>query len=197
MRNSDRRALALETLLSASLATLESVGYSRLRTADVAKRSGMSEGTLFRYFPTKYDLTRASLEQALAEHSKRLVENFVSIDGPLDRRSLVTMLWTLLSHPKLAWTYELFAAAYTDTQLRRVIAPVLEAHTIEVDKVGLVVMSEFGGIKNDDARLAINLTTWAMQGLVLRDMARGDTGSQHELLEYLLFLAEAAYPESP
>ncbi len=186
----------METLLNASLTTLESVGYSRLRTADVAKRSGMSEGTLFRYFPTKYDLTRASLEQALKDHTKRLVETFVTLEGPLDRRALVTMLWELLSHPKLAWTYELFAAAYTDTELRRVITPVLEAHTVEVDEVGLAVMAEFGGIKNDDARLAINLATWAMQGLVLRDMARGDTGMQHELVDYLMFLADAAYPQS-
>jgi AcrR family transcriptional regulator len=200
MLNSERRTRALDSLMEASLATLGDVGFTRLRTADVAKRSGMSEGTLFRYFPTKYDLVRASLEQTLNRHFERLVSRFMDLQTStttIDRRSLLTLLWELLSHPEMAWTFELFAAAYTDLELRTTIAPVLNAHTEQVDTVGVSVMSHFGAMPLEDARYAINLATWSMQGLVLRDMARGDTGSQVELIDYLLHLGELAYPVVP
>ncbi len=160
--------------MEASLATLGDVGFTRLRTADVAKRSGMSEGTLFRYFPTKYDLVRASLETTLNRHFERLVNRFIELESTtvIDRKTLITMLWELLSHPEMAWTFELFAAAYTDIELRTTIAPVLNAHSQQVDGVGVSALSEFGSIPIEDARNVADLMTWAMQGLILRNMSR-------------------------
>jgi AcrR family transcriptional regulator len=198
MLNSERRSRALTALVEASLATLGEVGYTRLRTADVAKRSGMSEGALFRYFPTKYDLIRASLEMTLDRHVNRLVAAFVDLEaGQVDRRSLLEMLWELLSHHEMAWTFELFAASYTDRRLRETIAPALNRHSEQVDEASITVMEDIAGVPRDFARQAINLSTWAMQGLVLRDMGRGDSRSQGEVIELLLILAEAAYPQPP
>jgi AcrR family transcriptional regulator len=193
MKNTERRALSLEKVLEASRLTLESVGYNRMRTADVAKRSGMSEGTLFRYFPTKYDLTRASLELALNRHTHRLIERVGSIEAPFDRRDLLLALWELLSHNELAWTYELYAASSTDPELRAAITPTLNAHTAEVDELAVVVLRDMAGIEPSDALNAINLSTWAIQGLVLRNMGRGQSGSHEELIDYLVFLSESAY----
>ena len=195
MKNTERRALSLEKVLEASRLTLESVGYNRMRTADVAKRSGMSEGTLFRYFPTKYDLTRASLELALNRHTHRLIERVGSIETPFDRRDLLLALWELLSHQEMAWTYELYAASSSDPELRAAITPTLNAHTAEVDELAVVVLRE-AGIDSSDALNAINLSTWAIQGLVLRNMGRGQSGSHEELIDYLVFLSEVAYGPS-
>ena len=193
MKNPERRALSLDKVLEASRLTLEAVGYNRMRTADVAKRSGMSEGTLFRYFPTKYDLTRASLELALNRHTSRLIEGISAVPQPVQRRQLLETLWELLSHHELAWTYELFAASYSDPELRKAIAPTLNAHTNEVDALAIVVLRDMAGIASKDALLAINLATWAMQGLVLRNMGRGQAESHEALLDYIVFLAESAY----
>ncbi len=197
MRNSERRAIALDSLIEASLSTLQDVGYNRMRTADVAKRSQLSEGTLFRYFPTKYDLTQASLEQALQNHVQRMTERFVALELPIERRALFEMLWELISHPEMGWTYELFAAANTDAKLRAQIAPILNAHTEEVDDIAVAVVSDAFGMSAHEAISAINLSTWAMQGLVLRDMGRGPTGSQAGFIDYLVFLAEASYRSAP
>jgi AcrR family transcriptional regulator len=193
MKNTERRALSLDKVLEASRLTLETVGYNRMRTADVAKRSGMSEGTLFRYFPTKYDLTRASLELALRRHTARLVESVGALSLPVNRRELLGMLWVLLSHHEMAWTYELFAASYSDAELRAAIAPTLNAHTAEVDELAVVVLHDMAGIDSKDALIAINLATWAMQGLVLRNMGRGQAESHQQLLDYIEFLAQSAY----
>jgi AcrR family transcriptional regulator len=193
MKNTERRALSLDKVLEASRLTLETVGYNRMRTADVAKRSGMSEGTLFRYFPTKYDLTRASLELALKRHTERLIQSVGALSLPVNRRELLGMLWVLLSHHEMAWTYELFAASYSDAELRAAIAPTLNAHTAEVDKLAVVVLHDMAGIDSKDALLAINLATWAMQGLVLRNMGRGQAESHEQLLDYIEFLAQTTY----
>jgi AcrR family transcriptional regulator len=194
MRNSERRTLAMETLLDASLEVLQEVGYARLRTADVAKSSGLSEGTLFRYFATKYDLVAASLERALADHLQRLIARFDEVKDRLDRRSLMELLWNVLSHPELAWTYGLYAAAATDTQLNFVLRPVLEAHSEHIDEATVSVVVSNGRINAAEAKRATNLVTWSMQGLVLSDMARRSSGRESELIEYLLFLADIAYP---
>jgi AcrR family transcriptional regulator len=193
MKNTERRALSLDKVLEASRLTLETVGYNRMRTADVAKRSGMSEGTLFRYFPTKYELTQASLELALRRHTLRLIESVGALAQPVVRRELLDTLWSLLSHHELAWTYELFAASYSDAELRKTIAPALNAHTEEVDALAVVVLRDMAGIDSKDALMAINLATWAMQGLVLRNMGRGQADSQEQLLDYIEFLAQTTY----
>jgi AcrR family transcriptional regulator len=193
MKNTERRALSLDKVLEASRLTLETVGYNRMRTADVAKRSGMSEGTLFRYFPTKYELTQASLELALRRHTLRLIESIGALAQPVVRRELLDTLWSLLSHHELAWTYELFAASYSDAELRKTIAPTLNAHTEEVDALAVVVLRDMAGIDSKDALMAINLATWAMQGLVLRNMGRGQADSQEQLLDYIEFLAQTTY----
>ncbi len=194
MRNSDRRSLAIETLLEASLNVLQEVGYARLRTADVAKSSGLSEGTLFRYFPTKYDLVAASLERALSDHLERLIVRFDELKETLDRRSLMDLLWNVLSHPELAWTYELYAAAATDVQLNVVLRPVLVEHSEHIDDATISVVASRGGISATEAKRATNLVTWSMQGLVLSNMAREASGRESELIEYLLFLADTVYP---
>jgi AcrR family transcriptional regulator len=193
MKNTERRALSLDKVLEASRLTLEGVGYNRMRTADVAKRSGMSEGTLFRYFPTKYDLTRASLELALKRHTTRLIESISALPQPVVRRELLATLWVLLSHHEMAWTYELFAASYSDAELRAAIAPTLNAHTAEVDELAVVVLHDLAGVDSADALMAINLSTWAMQGLVLRNMGRGQAESHEPLLDYIEFLAQTTY----
>jgi AcrR family transcriptional regulator len=196
MRNADRRSKSLDALLDASLQVLQSVGYARLRTADVTKRTEMSEGALFRYFPTKYALVAASLERALADHIDRLVVEFEAIKDTINRRTLMEMLWNVLAHPELRWTYELYAAAATDEELSRLIRPVLLANSDNIDKFARSVIAQTGYISADDATKAANLLTWVMQGLVLNDMARGTTGRQVDLIDYLEFLADQAYPST-
>jgi AcrR family transcriptional regulator len=195
MLNSERRERSVNAVLGASLETLQTVGYNRLRTADVAKRSGMSEGTLFRHFPSKLDLVRASLQLALDNHVKRLSETLIERTPTGDRRDVLEAIWGLLAHEELLWTYELFAAASTDAELQAAIQPILETHTEIVDGGSVLVMRDVFGIPEADGRMAINLVAWSMQGLVLREMGRGDTGAKKDLLDYLTFVANSMYPQ--
>jgi AcrR family transcriptional regulator len=192
MNNQQRRERTRLALVSAAAECLQEVGYGRLRTADVARRAGLSEGSLFRSFPTKLDLVAATLEFAAGRHRDRIVSQFLELPRPLGYRDLLYMMWRLLSHLELAWTYELASAASTDAELRNVISPVLDANTEAVDHFAISVLNELS-IPETDIVKAFNLVTWTMQSLVLRDLGRGPSGQEHELISFLLVAAERVY----
>jgi AcrR family transcriptional regulator len=194
MRNSERREMTTQKVLDASLAVLQEVGYARLRTADVSKRTDLSEGALFRYFSTKFELVAASLERALAEHLRRLADQFMALDGTVSRKMLLQLVWDVMAHPELAWTYEVYGAAAHDPALAAALRPVMLAHSADIESVAGAVVQDRAGIPAADVAKVVNLLAWVMQGLVLSDLGRGTTGRQGELIEYLEFLADAAYP---
>ena len=70
-----KRALARrEQILAATAVLLEEVGQDDLTTILVAKRVGVSVGTLYHYFPNKYALLYALAEQWLGEWNLALLE---------------------------------------------------------------------------------------------------------------------------
>ncbi len=152
----------------------------------------MSEGTLFRYFPTKMDLVAASLERALLNHLLRGAEQFSALTRPIDLRTVLEGLWDLLSHPQLRWTYELISAAGADSELRVAIEPVLEWYAKIADAAGAEVLRELGTPENM-VEIAIDSVTWAMQALVTRNMGRGDSWTSERLIDCLVFTSERAF----
>ena len=65
-----------EEILSCVLDLLHEVGYDQLRMQDVADRAGAGLATIYRRWPTKQDLVRASLS------CDRAREHFVETDDP-------------------------------------------------------------------------------------------------------------------
>lgn len=65
-----------EQILSTVLEVLHDVGYDQLRMQDVADRAGVGLSTIYRRWPTKQNLVRASLE------CDRAQERFVVTDDP-------------------------------------------------------------------------------------------------------------------
>ena len=60
-----RSAASVEAILDATLQVLLAVGKERLTTTRVAKRAGVSVGTLYQYFPNKSSLLQAALRRNL------------------------------------------------------------------------------------------------------------------------------------
>lgn len=183
-----------EAVLSAALEVLALVGYNRLRTKDVSVRSGLSEGTLFHYFSTKYLLVAAAADRAMAMYIDRSTSEFGALEPPYDRRRLLVILWELLSDKRMSWTFELFAALKTDPLLQEFVGPVLRENGHIVDGLAASIMHSHGGIPEVDSSVAAGICIWGMQGLVLRDMSRGESGLQDDLIDYLLFLVNTMYP---
>src|SRR5579864_4819892 len=72
-RLSDERT---DDILEVVLELLKEVGYDQLRMQDVADRAGAGLATIYRRWPTKQDLVRASLE------CERAQEKFAVTDEP-------------------------------------------------------------------------------------------------------------------
>jgi AcrR family transcriptional regulator len=201
VKQAERRASAIESVLEGALATMVSGGYAQLRVADVARASGMSEGTLFRYFPTKNDLVKGVLEKSLADHLQRLVDAFVALPPEaVTRRTLLELLFSVLSHEQFVWTYELYVASTHDADLATKVSAVLKTHAGNVDSMTESLLVNMGLVPSADVRMVVNLATWSMQGLVINDLARGGESRKNELIDYLVKVSELAYgfqrPES-
>lgn len=196
VKNSERREGTISAIVNASLEILQTVGYNQLRTADVSKRSGKSEGILFRYFPTKYDLVRASLEAAFQRHIERFLAEVEALQLPLERGVMLSMLWRLVSNDELLWTYEAYAAASTDPVLRSTIKPLLDSNSALIDDAALDILTE-AGIPAADVQQMIDLVIWTMQAVALRNMGRGDDGDQYRVIEYFHRIADEIYPLTP
>jgi AcrR family transcriptional regulator len=198
MRLDERRALVVEAVLVSTLAVLEDVGFNRLRIADVAAHSGVSEGKLFRHFSSKNDLLRAALDRSLEEHRARIVEAFVALGGgPVTRRDMLQLLWDATDHPQIRWTNELYASASLDPELGPILGDVLSSHNAGIDTLGVAFLRATGVEAGDHGETLVNMISWSMQGLAINDHGRGGTDRHEALIEYLLLIAEAAFGPEP
>lgn len=117
-----------DKLLEATISALVERGYAGTSTTAVAKRAGMSQGALYKHFPTKPLMLREALAQLFAELIEDFRRGMARRRGgdPLD--DAITVLWRVFSSPRLTAAFELYLAARTDEELAGAIRPVLEAH---------------------------------------------------------------------
>jgi AcrR family transcriptional regulator len=196
MTNIDQAGKSRDALISATIELLETVGHSRLRTADVAKQSGLSDGTLFHFFPTKHELVAAAVHRALDENLQRCAAEYSRLCQRATVKQRLELLWTLLSDHRLGWLYEMFAATQSDQKLDELIRPVVRQSWRSVDLLAATVVTQTGRVADEEeAAQVAHVAIWAMQGLVSRNLALGPSGLHGELIGYLEFLFDANYPD--
>ncbi|MBU9722549.1 MULTISPECIES: TetR/AcrR family transcriptional regulator [Bacillaceae] len=64
-----------KNILLACIDVMAINGYNSSRTSEIAKLAGVSEGTLFRYYPTKKELLLALLPQLIVSFFKPIIED--------------------------------------------------------------------------------------------------------------------------
>lgn len=74
-----------EEILQAACQVISEVGFKSLRIADVAKRAGMSTGSVHYYFDTKRDLMHAAFEWNFSRSLERRKDLLESSLDPADR----------------------------------------------------------------------------------------------------------------
>ena len=115
-------------LLASAVDALVADGYAGASTTSIAKRAEVSQGALFKHFPSKHALLGEALQQLFTE----LVEEFrqkLARDQRADRLgAAVGILWEIFCSPTLQAAFELYLAARTDRELAALVTPVLAAH---------------------------------------------------------------------
>ncbi|MEN9842794.1 MAG: hypothetical protein RLZZ612_623, partial [Pseudomonadota bacterium] len=69
-------------LLEAALGVFVEKGFAATRVEEVARRAGVSKGTLFLYFPSKLDLFKAVVRENIAGRFDEWNAEFESFTGP-------------------------------------------------------------------------------------------------------------------
>jgi AcrR family transcriptional regulator len=128
-----RREETIARLLDASVATIVEVGYARASAAVIAKRAQVSDGALFRHFPTMGDFMAATAQEVMRRQlglfSKRVA------DLPPDRPALeaaLTILRDVTGNDTNTVMYELLIAARTDEKLRATLQDVLTEYAANI-----------------------------------------------------------------
>ena len=128
-----RREGTIARVLDASIDTIIEVGYARTSAALIAKRAQVSDGAIFRHFPTMRDLMAATLAEAGRRQLQTATTRFADIPtGKPALEEALTIISDLTGNPTNAVIHELWVAARTDDKLRD---KVREAMTVYIANI--------------------------------------------------------------
>lgn len=132
VRRAPLQARSRETrrrLLEAAIDTLIASGHARTTTTAVCRRAGVSQGALFRHFPSKRELLVATVGHLFERLIADFETSFAALPDEPDRvASALRLLRESFAQPRLLAALELYTAARTDAALRGELAPVMERH---------------------------------------------------------------------
>lgn len=123
-----------DRILEGALRALGTVGLRRLTMADVSERSGLSRGTVYRYFPSKEALLEVLAEyerDRFADGLRDALNDAAGLQSPLDVVAAYTIAY-LRQHPALTLmidTEPAFVLSFLRRQLpvfHRITAELLE-----------------------------------------------------------------------
>jgi AcrR family transcriptional regulator len=134
-----RRAATQAKLLDATVEALVAVGYAGTSTTEVCRRAGVSQGALFRYWPTKAELLADAAAHLLRRVTTAYEQTFAGRGG-VGAREALEALWETYRQPDLQAAVELYVAARTDADLAAALARIEPAHRANLHRIALHVM---------------------------------------------------------
>lgn len=186
----ERREGTRRALLDATVDTLVALGWTRTTTTEVVRRAGVSQGALFKHFPTKSSLVAAATEQLfddLFASFERTFKKAAKDDEPIV--AAVTGLWRIFCTKELQVVYRLYTEATSDPELLAALRPVVERHEARLEAFAAALFPEIAA--RDDARVAFYGIVFAMQGMSLQRPVFVPKKMEKEMLAGLLALARS------
>lgn len=168
-------------LVAATVELLGETGLSGCATKAVARRAGVSQGALFRHFPTKNQLLAAATEAVL----EQLTADFLgALPAALAAGDLlaggIQALWEVYQDPRLAGVFELFLAARTDPELAAAVRPILEAHAARELELARMLFPAAAARLDDFDAVVVGLMSTLQGAAVATHVLPGVAGT-HEL----------------
>jgi AcrR family transcriptional regulator len=117
----ERRSTSRRRLVDAATECLAELGYAGTTIPEVLRRAGLSNGAMWRYFPTKLDLLAAVTEtlDLLPDAEARAALTGLSDQDRVD--AAVDQMWRLAASARFQAIIELVRASRADEQLRDVL----------------------------------------------------------------------------
>ena len=189
----ERRDSTRQALLEGALDALVARGWAGTTTTEVCQRAQVSQGALFKHFPTK----PALLAAAVAHLFERLVDEygrvFEALAGGGDRvEAAVRLLWQLFQRPHLQVALELYTAARTDGELAAALDPVVVRHGENLRAQARALFEEAPGAPAP-FEPALDVVVDALQGEALARLARRRPADPAPFLAAVTSFARACF----
>lgn len=182
-----RQARAIATrrrLLDATIDALMDRGYAGASTTVIAKAAGVSQGALFKHFPSKSELLAAALEDLFGRLIAEFRYKFEHAQGdPISNG--IRLLWEIFCAPPLQAAYELYVAARTDDDLREAIRPVVERHAANLMEEAHRAFPMARDLPEFDAVVLAIVSTMQGAAIMAATLPEQDGGLELEFLEHL------------
>ena len=127
-----RREDTVARLLDASINAIIDVGYARASAAVIAKRAEVSDGALFRHFPTMAEFMTATAREVMRRQlefvTSRVAE--MTTEGALE--AAVRIQWEATTNAANTVMFELMVAARTDEKLRAPLQAMLAEYAVNI-----------------------------------------------------------------
>ncbi len=180
----ERRAATRRELLTATLDVLVLHGWAGATTTRICARAGLSQGALFKHFPTKAALLSVAAEALFAELTDLFRARLPALAGTQDlAEAAVRVLWEVFQEPRLHAAFELYNASRTDPELARTLAPVAARHGDNLLQIARDLFPEAAGRPGFAPTVALAVN--ALQGAALGSLADGELASHEPMLAAL------------
>lgn len=128
-----RREETIARLLDASIETIIEVGYAKASAAMITKRAQVSDGALFRHFPTMGDFMAATAYEVMRRQLDEFTNRVAEIPGDKPAlEAVLPILRDITGNPTNTVMYELMVAARTDERLRATLKEVLAVYVTKI-----------------------------------------------------------------
>ncbi len=121
-----RREEMCARIIASAIDCLVEQGYAASSTIAISRRAGVSQGALFRHFPTRYDLMVAVAGEVgdglIASYGERF-RALAEVEKNKARLALRLLRENCRARINQAW-FELLMAARTDDELRQALEPI-------------------------------------------------------------------------
>jgi AcrR family transcriptional regulator len=180
-------------LLDATLAALAERGYAHTTTTEVCRRAGVSQGALFKHFPTKTELVCRAAERLFGALVSDYREAFAAAAAEGDRIAAATrLLAASFRQPRLHAAFELYLAARTDAALAASLRPVAERHSANLRLQARELFPE-AAARSAEFDTLVDVVVSALQGSAMGGDALRDPAREARMLDYLAGLVRALF----
>lgn len=144
----ERRAGTRRALLDATTDSLVAHGYAGASTTAICAAAGVSQGALFRHFPTKGALLAECAAVLFPQVIDRVAQAGLGLpasDGDDRQAAVVDLLFEAYTWPELQAAVELYVAARTDPELAVALAEVEPPHRARLHELAAALLPERAG----------------------------------------------------
>jgi len=190
----ERREGTIRKLLDAATDTLIDDGYAAASVQVICKRAGVSQGALFRHFPTREALMVAVGDDVA---NKTLIHYRREFEALRDREEpLVLAMRLVRSHCRSrlnqAW-YELVTAARTSAPLRKALRPAFQRYNVDIHRLARQLMPALADRLGDAFEVLVDTMLAVFDGETLHRVLAKNPEVDDARLALLAAFAHASF----